>query len=93
MSDLDRQRAARLMALAEIDALVLFQPEAFRYAIGLDTGVAGMWLKSRARALMLGVCALECLSICVGGLPSLLAALLVLLLLRRAGTERAAAGA
>lgn len=48
MSDLDRQRAARLMALAEIDALVLFQPEAFRYAIGLDTGVAGMWRRGGA---------------------------------------------
>ncbi|MXN17884.1 M24 family metallopeptidase [Pseudooceanicola sp. GBMRC 2024] len=48
MSDLDRGRAARLMAARGIDALVLFQPEAFRYATGLDTGAAGMWRRGGA---------------------------------------------
>ncbi len=43
MSDLDRVRAERLMRAVGIDALVLFQPEAFRYAIGTYAGVATMW--------------------------------------------------
>lgn len=43
MSDLDRVRAERLIGEAGIDALVLFQPEAFRYAIGAHAGVATMW--------------------------------------------------
>ncbi len=43
MSDIDRGRAQQLMREAEIDALVLFQPEAFRYAVGADAGVATMW--------------------------------------------------
>lgn len=43
MSDLDRKRAERLMREADLDALVLFQPEAFQYAIGAPAGVATMW--------------------------------------------------
>ncbi|MBB6165830.1 Xaa-Pro aminopeptidase [Rhizobium wenxiniae] len=43
MSDIDRNRAARLMDEAGIDALVLFQPESFRYAVGAPAGVATMW--------------------------------------------------
>lgn len=43
MSDIDRRRASRLMAEAGLDGLVLFQPEAFRYAIGAPAGVATMW--------------------------------------------------
>lgn len=43
MSDIDRGRAQQLMREAEIDALVLFQPEAFRYAVGAPAGVATMW--------------------------------------------------
>ncbi len=43
MSDLDRVRAQRLMGATGIDALVFFQPEAFRYAIGAHAGVATMW--------------------------------------------------
>lgn len=46
MSDIDRGRAQQLMREAEIDALVLFQPEAFRYAVGAPAGVATMWGKS-----------------------------------------------
>ncbi|MCZ7858059.1 Xaa-Pro peptidase family protein [Agrobacterium salinitolerans] len=43
MSDVDRSRAQQLMREAGIDALVLFQPEAFRYAVGVHAGVATMW--------------------------------------------------
>ncbi|MCR6725507.1 M24 family metallopeptidase [Agrobacterium fabrum] len=43
MSYVDRSRAQQLMREAEIDALVLFQPEAFRYAVGAHAGVATMW--------------------------------------------------
>ncbi|MDQ1184386.1 M24 family metallopeptidase [Agrobacterium larrymoorei] len=48
MSDLDRKRAERLMRDAGIDALVLFQPEAFQYAIGAPAGVATMWGRAGA---------------------------------------------
>lgn len=48
MSDIDRKRAARLMAEAGLDALVLFQPEAFQYAIGAPAGVATMWGRAGA---------------------------------------------
>jgi Xaa-Pro aminopeptidase len=43
MSDIDRGRAEKLMREAGLDALVIFQPEAFRYAIGAPAGVATMW--------------------------------------------------
>ncbi|MDS7594848.1 Xaa-Pro peptidase family protein [Agrobacterium tumefaciens] len=43
MSDIDRHRAEKLMREAGLDALVLFQPEAFRYAVGAPAGVATMW--------------------------------------------------
>ncbi|MEZ2128808.1 MULTISPECIES: M24 family metallopeptidase [unclassified Sinorhizobium] len=48
MSDIDRQHAQRLMQEAKLDALVLFQPEAFRYAIGVPAGVATMWGRAGA---------------------------------------------
>ncbi|MGP4693002.1 M24 family metallopeptidase [Agrobacterium cavarae] len=48
MSDLDRKRAERLMREAGFDALVLFQPEAFQYAIGAPAGVATMWGRAGA---------------------------------------------
>jgi Xaa-Pro aminopeptidase len=43
MSGIDRRRAENLMRDAELDGLVIFQPEAFRYAIGAPAGVATMW--------------------------------------------------
>jgi Xaa-Pro aminopeptidase len=43
MSDIDRRHAGNLMREAGLDALVIFQPEAFRYAIGAPAGVATMW--------------------------------------------------
>lgn len=48
MSDIDRQHAQRLMREGKLDALVLFQPEAFRYAIGAPAGVATMWGRAGA---------------------------------------------
>jgi Xaa-Pro aminopeptidase len=48
MGDIDRQRAERLMQAAGLDALVLFQPEAFRYAVGAPAGVATMWGRAGA---------------------------------------------
>jgi Xaa-Pro aminopeptidase len=43
MTDIDRHHAGNLMREAGLDALVFFQPEAFRYAIGAPAGVATMW--------------------------------------------------
>ncbi|MES5045467.1 Xaa-Pro peptidase family protein [Rhizobium nepotum] len=43
MGDIDRGRAQQLMGEADMEALVLFQPEAFRYAVGAHAGVATMW--------------------------------------------------
>ncbi|MDQ0134633.1 Xaa-Pro aminopeptidase [Neorhizobium galegae] len=48
MSDIDRRYAERLMGQARLDALVIFQPEAFRYAIGAAAGVATMWGRAGA---------------------------------------------
>lgn len=52
MSDIDRERAQSLMQLADIEAMVLFQPEAFRYAIGASAGVATMWGRAGAAAAL-----------------------------------------
>lgn len=43
MSDMDRARAETLLGADGLDGLVLFRPEAFRYATGLAAGVATMW--------------------------------------------------
>lgn len=48
MSDIDRRHAERLLRAAELDALVLVQPEAFRYAVGAPAGVATMWGRAGA---------------------------------------------
>lgn len=48
MSDIDRRRAERLMAEAGLDALAIFQPEAFRYVVGAPAGVAMMWGRAGA---------------------------------------------
>jgi Xaa-Pro aminopeptidase len=48
MSDIDRKHSQRLMQEAGLDALVVFQPEAFRYAIGVPAGVATMWGRAGA---------------------------------------------
>ncbi len=43
MSEIDRARAQTLLAAEGLEGLVLFRPEAFRYATGLNAGVATMW--------------------------------------------------
>jgi Xaa-Pro aminopeptidase len=48
MAFLDRQRAERLMRESGLDALVLFGPENFTYAVGAPPGVAAMWRRAGA---------------------------------------------
>lgn len=43
MSEIDRARAEKLLAAEGLEGMVLFRPEAFRYATGLAAGVATMW--------------------------------------------------
>ena len=43
MSDLNRMKAQALLAADGLDGMILFRPEAFRYATGLAAGVATMW--------------------------------------------------
>jgi Xaa-Pro dipeptidase len=45
---LDRRRAERLMREADVDALVLAQPETIRYATGAFAGVASFWRRAGA---------------------------------------------
>jgi Xaa-Pro aminopeptidase len=44
--NLDRQRAQRLLTQAGFDALLLCEPEAFHYAIGVSQGVAGLFRRA-----------------------------------------------
>ncbi|HBF28214.1 Xaa-Pro peptidase family protein [Rhizobium sp.] len=48
MSDVNRVYAERLLREAELEALVVFQPEAFRYVVGAPAGVATMWGRAGA---------------------------------------------
>lgn len=43
MSQINRDRTQTLLEAEGLDALVLFQPENFRYATGVAAGVATMW--------------------------------------------------
>jgi Xaa-Pro dipeptidase len=49
---LDRSRASRLMAERELDAIVLIQPESIVYAAGAHPGVATLWRRAGAAALL-----------------------------------------
>ena len=49
---LNRARAARLMREAQLDALVLMQPETVRWASGADPGVAASWRRAGAAAII-----------------------------------------
>lgn len=52
MAYLDRRRAELLMSEVGIDALILFSPESFSYASGAAAGVATMWRKTGAVAVL-----------------------------------------
>ncbi|KQR79305.1 M24 family metallopeptidase [Rhizobium sp. Leaf341] len=52
MAYLDRDRAARLMAEAGLDALLLLTPESFTYATGASPGVGAMWRRAGAVAAL-----------------------------------------
>jgi Xaa-Pro dipeptidase len=52
MAYLDRGRAEHLMAQENLDAIILFAPESFAYATGCPAGVATMWRKTGAVAVL-----------------------------------------
>lgn len=52
MAHLDRKRAQRLMTADGLDGLILFSPEAFRHTTGADAGVATMWRREGAVAVL-----------------------------------------
>jgi hypothetical protein len=52
VAHLDRQRAARLMERAGMDALLLLSAEGFAHATGAAAGVATMWRRAGAVAVL-----------------------------------------
>ena len=52
MAHLDRMRAEKLMREIEIEALILLSPESFSYATGANAGVATMWRRPGAVAVL-----------------------------------------
>ena len=52
MAHLDRMRAEKLMCEIGIEALILLSPESFSYATGAQAGVATMWRRSGAVAVL-----------------------------------------
>ena len=67
---LDRRRAERFMREAEIDALILAQPETIRYATGAFAGVASFWRRAGAAFVIVPAdCALRPVAI-VGDLQA-----------------------
>ncbi len=59
MPYLDRSRAEQLMTDAGLDALILLSPESFYYATGAPAGVATMWRRAGAAAVVIPVKASE----------------------------------
>lgn len=52
MADLDRKRAEKLMSDAGMDALILLSPESFAHATAAAPGVATMWRRAGAVAVV-----------------------------------------
>ncbi|MES2969751.1 MAG: Xaa-Pro peptidase family protein [Pseudomonadota bacterium] len=52
MAHLDRARAGRLMQAAGLDAVILLSPESFSHATGAPAGVATMWRRAGAVAVL-----------------------------------------
>ncbi len=53
MAHLDRTRAAALMQAEGLDALILLSPESYRHATGAAPGVATMWRRAGAVAVLI----------------------------------------
>ena len=53
MANLDRIRAEKLMLEMGVEALILLSPESFVYATGVNAGVATMWRRSGAVAVLI----------------------------------------
>ena len=53
MAHLDRNKAETLMQAAGLDGLILFSPEAFSHATGAAPGVATMWRREGAVAVLI----------------------------------------
>ncbi len=53
MANLDRNRAEKLMLEIGVEALILLSPESFVYATGVNAGVATMWRRSGAVAVLI----------------------------------------
>ena len=53
MSPIDRHRAARLLREANLDALVMTQPENAAYALGTGAGLATGWRRAGAAMVLL----------------------------------------
>lgn len=53
MAHLDRSRAQRLLQASDLDALILLSPEGFAHATGAAPGVATMWRREGAVAVLI----------------------------------------
>lgn len=53
MPNLDRERSQRLMRDSDLDALILLSAEAFCHATGAHAGVAAMWRRAGAVAVLI----------------------------------------
>src|SRR4051794_9833652 len=67
---LDRRRAARLMAEAGLEAVVLAQPESISYATGAFAGVASFWRRAGAAFVVIPADADAPLAAVVGDLQA-----------------------
>lgn len=59
MSDVNRQRAERMMQSAGLDALVLAKPESFAWATGAPAGVASFFRRAGAAMALIPAAASE----------------------------------
>ena len=59
MSDVQRERAQRLLQAAHIDALVLAKPESFAWATGAPAGVASFFRRAGSALALLPAAASE----------------------------------
>src|SRR5262245_58117777 len=67
---LDRGRASSLMSGRGIDALLLVQPESITYATGTSAGVASLWRRAGAAAVLVPAGPADPLAAVVGDLQA-----------------------